>query len=196
MKRLLLLPLLVSLNAFGALSPLDDSREFQELMREPQEDMLLAVSSEKIVSRNIKEPVNVLHDKDGFTVVHNAQFTRVKEYDVVPELRKMDLEKAAKVLSATQLRVSRLNNGEFTIARHGELKGGGAGGATFGFWLGKAGTYVVGHGIILLASGLTGWNAPATFLSLEAKLAVPIEVASNKVALGLGATMMVATGPV
>lgn len=159
--------------------------------------MTLALPNESLATRNIAGSINVLYNKEGFVVAHNATLTPVKPYDVAYELRKMDVERAAKVLSATQLRVSKLNNGEYTIARHGELKGGGAMGATVGFWLGKGVVYIGGHGAIVAAAAGSGpLGFFATFASLEAQFCAPIEAASNQAGLGAGMLLAVATGPV
>ncbi len=75
-------------------------------------------------------------------------------------------------------------------------EGGGLGGATAGFYIGKYGTYAVGHGGIVIASAMTGWGCVATFIALEGQCAAPIEMASNIAALAGGIALGAATGPV
>ena len=130
MKLLLSLSLLLlGIPTLGAIYSLDDTRDLNS--------MTLTLPNESLIKRNIREPINVLYDKDGFMVANNSNITRVNLYDVDPELRKMDVNKAAKLLIATQLQVSQLSNGEYTIAQHGELRGGGPLGAAIGFYVGK-----------------------------------------------------------
>lgn len=185
MKRLLSLSLLLcSLPALGALATLDES-------------MTLALPSACLSTRNIGEPINVLYNSEGFTVAHNSQFTKVKSYDVDHGLRKMDVNQAAKVLAATQLQVSRLSSGEFTIAQHGELKGGGPGGAMAFFWIGKGVVYIAGHGPIIAAGiGSGPWGFLATVGALEATYGAQIEAASNVVGHNAAVFGLFVTGPV
>ena len=89
-----------------------------------------------------------------------------------------------------------MNNGEFNLKSHGRLRGGGAGGATVGFYAGKFLVHFVGHGAMLVAAACTGPAAPATLAALEATFAVPLEAASNIGGLAGGVVGGVATGPV
>ncbi len=145
MKRLLSLSfLLLSLPVLGALSTFDESRD------------LLALPQKNIITRNVHGPLNVFHGSDGFIVAHNAKLVPVKSYDVGPGLRNMDANKAAKVLAATQLQVSRLNSGEYTIAQHGQLNGGGVILANVAYYGVNAlcyGTAAAAGGAVIVATG-------------------------------------------
>lgn len=189
MKNLLSLSLLLfSVPVFAALQDFEDRSDLSSA--------ILAIPSQGLATRNIEEKINVLHDKEGFMVADDSMITRVNTYDVAPMLRNMDPEKAAKVLSATKLKVTKLSNGEFLIDPHGELNGGGTVGAAIGFWVGKGTVYILGHGAIIAAGiGSGPWGFTATVASLEAQFAAPIEAASNQVALAAGLALGVATGP-
>ena len=151
--------------------------------------MTLALPNEVLATRNIHEPINVLYNKEGFSVVNDKKLTRVKSYDVAPELRKMDVSRAAQVLAATQLRVSKLSNGEYTIDRHGELKGGGIICASIAYF----GTKAVCYGAAIAAGGAavaaTGGGILGGILGLSsfgAGLAAPF--AAKVVGVGIAST--------
>jgi len=89
-----------------------------------------------------------------------------------------------------------MEDGEFSLQAKGRVNGGGPIGAAIGVFLGKAAVSVVGHGSLLLISGLTGPAAPYTFFALEACLGHQIEIASMAGAVAGGIALGVATGPV
>lgn len=118
--------------------------------------LALFVPQENIVSHNMEAPRGLLYGSEGFSVVNENTVTPVHNYDVTPELRQMDIDKAAKVLSATRLKVTQLSNGEYTIARHGELKGGGPLGAAIGWHIGWWGTWAVQQTVAATAGTIVG----------------------------------------
>lgn len=90
---------------------------------------------------------------------------------------------------------------ELTLSEISCVSGSGAGGATAGFWTGKFLTHLVAQAGIALVTGVVSIVAtPAVGatvgLALEHTIAPVVEVTSNVVALGLGITGAVATGPV
>lgn len=96
-----------------------------------------------------------------------------------------------------KLKVSKFNNGEYAIRAHGDLRGGGALGATGGALFGKFLVHFIGQGAIQVVALCTGPAYPATLVALEASV-VPliIEPLSNVAAVGFGVAGAVATGSV
>lgn len=112
------------------------------------------------------------------------------------ELRGISSEKLEKFLDVGYVSLSQMSDGQYSLQAHVRGNGGGPGGATAGFYLGKFLTHFVGHGTIFIVACCTGPAFPVTLASLEATFAVPIEAASNVVALGTGIAGAVVTGPV
>lgn len=140
MKRLLTLSLLFS---------------FFSVFSAEEQQIALFVPKENLVVRNMQSPEGLLYGSEGFSVVHESGITPVRSYDVAPELRNMDLDKAAKLMSVSRLNVTRLSNGEYTIARHGELNGGGPIGAAIGFFGGLAAPYILKTAVVA-GAGMAG----------------------------------------
>jgi hypothetical protein len=96
-----------------------------------------------------------------------------------------------------KFKVSKFSNGEYAVRADGDLKGGGALGATGGAIFGKFLVHFIGQGVIQIAAICTGPAYPATILALEAALLpTVIEPLSNVAAIGCGIAGGVATGPV
>ena len=102
----------------------------------------------------------------------------------------------------SRLSLSKNSEDEYIIHFGSLLKGGGAGGAVVGCWLGKLVVYTVGHGFIVVSSvavGVATANPGATalaFVQMEAALGAEIEAASQVCAMAGGILGGVATGPV
>jgi len=144
----------------------------------------------------VGKKIDIVH-KDGiFSVIDDTGEYQVQNCFVDKELRNRSHEEVLGYLKADNyLFASRMSDGEYAIHGHGRLPGGGALGATIGSYVGKYGTYAVGHGSIFIASACTGWGFLATFASLESQFAAPIEAASNTAAIAGGLAGGVATGP-
>ncbi|HEX2977886.1 MAG TPA: hypothetical protein VHO47_02090 [Candidatus Babeliales bacterium] len=140
--------------------------------------------------------VQLEKDDKGFHILQNGKKTPVNSYDVDPLLRKMNCDQLKAFQKHGYVTGKKLSNGEYTIKAHVRGKGGGIGGASAGFYLGKFSVYFVGHGAILIAAACTGPAFPVTFKALELTLSPAIEAASNTVAIGCGVIGGTATGPV
>lgn len=218
MKNSLLLSLLLfSIPVFGlpgSIRKKDGSPLKSEDVRNLN-SMTLALPSEVLITRNIDTQISVLHDKKGFLIADNKTITRVKMSDVTPQLRNMDVEKAIKVLTETQLQVKKLKSGDYaidkvdvgigiqalsklaTVITYTEcMTANGFGGAMIGFWVGKCSVYLAGHGAILGAAISSGWGFPLTLVSLEIQWGAQIEVTSNVVGHNAAVFALFATGPV
>lgn len=140
---------------------------------------------------------NLFYDKDGFFIVEDDNVVRVNSYDTDKLFHGRDQDFVARYAQIGKFKVSRFDNGEYSVTSTGGLKGGGIFGAYAGAILGKAVVHFVGHGTILIISACTGPAAPATFAALEAALLpTVIEPVSNVAAVGMGIAGGVATGPV
>jgi hypothetical protein len=138
----------------------------------------------------------VINDGKKFSIVDSQGIHQVKPHFVDPLLKRMTSEQLKTFIKqGNRIRAIRLNDGEHRLQAMVPGKGGGLLGATIGAYIGKYGTYVVGHGSIVVASALTGWGFFATFATLEAEFAAPIEAASNVAAVGVGIALGAATGP-
>lgn len=111
-------------------------------------------------------------------------------------LRDIPAEHLETVMEHLAIRPVKMDNGDYALHAHGRLRGGGAGGATAGVYIGKFAVHFVAHGTILLISACTGPAAPATAASLELTFLPAIEAASNVGAIAGGIIGGVATGPV
>ena len=142
--------------------------------------------------------VSLYHDDSGFSIESSLGIFSIQPWFVDKLLRGITKEKLVRLLAAgAYLAVAKIGDGdEYSLKLKGRLNGGGPGGATAGFYIGKFLTHFVAHSAILVAGALTGPAAPATILSLEATFGPAIEAASNGVGLGCGLLGAVATGPV
>ena len=139
---------------------------------------------------------NIRYEENKFTVLDGEHKHQVQPHFVDSLLKRMSPEQLKIfVEQGNRIKAIRLSNGEHRLQAVVPGKGGGLLGATIGAYIGKYGTYVVGHGSIIVASALTGWGCVATFASLELQFAAPIEAASNVAALTVGLALGVATGP-
>ncbi len=147
--------------------------------------------------------ISLHHDESGFKVVKNAtQIIPVQSAYMDKELRGISNDKLKKMIKmGVYLAVNQSCDGEeYLLKLKGRLKGGGAWGATIGFFAGKMAVSVVGHGAIALVSAGVGIFCPpvgvAVGIALESALAVPIESASVVVGCGTAIGLAVATGPI
>lgn len=140
--------------------------------------------------------VELYHGKKGFSVRQDDKKYHIKKYFTDPIIRNVNKEQLKAFLKAGYLSLNQMDDGEFSLKAKMRLNGGGPIGAAIGVFLGKAAVSVIGHGAILVISGLTGPAAPYTFFALEACLAPVIESTSMAGAVAGGIALGVATGPV
>lgn len=142
--------------------------------------------------------LKVLKNKDAYFVLTNSGLNRVHRHDVSPSLRAMNDEQLIKFLNGNNgvIKVGRFTNGEFTLDRDVYGKGGGALGAFAGVIIGKAGVSFLGHGTLLLISGLAGPAQPAALVAMESVALPYIEAASVHAAAVCGIAGAALTGPV
>lgn len=149
-----------------------------------------------ITSSKLEETL-LMHVNKKFFIRHKGSTQLVQSAWVDKNLRNLTTLQLANYLKhGNMLDVNKADDGSFSIKEHIKAPGGGLGGATFGFYAGKFAVHFVGHGAMLIAAALTGPAAPATYLALEATFALPLEAASNVVAVGASIATAVATGPV
>ena len=155
------------------------------------------LSSDKIYAPARLDTVDVQHSPCGFMV--NNQPVQSQHMD--KELRSITPSKLAVALRSGYIQVDQSLNGQYKLQYQPRLNGGGALGASIGFWFGKILTHAVVQGIIVLsAGGATLVGGPQTgawvWGTMEKTLWVPTEIASNKIGLGLGIAFGAGTGPV
>ncbi len=155
--------------------------------------MVLLVNPDNVRS---KHNIGLLCDHQGFIVKRGDDYIRVNTYDIDDIFLSMTLKQIAEYSIYNLFKVVQLNNGEYKVYAYGELKGGGVGGATFGVYAGKLVVSFVGHGTLLVISGLAGPAQPAALLALESTFGAAIELASTSAAIGCGIAAAVVTGPV
>ncbi len=160
-------------------------------------NMTLVIPSSQVRTQNIKNKIDLFYDENGFVVKEGETFKRVHSYDTDSSLRKRNLKTIAKYVCLNKLKISKFDNGEYAVRAHGELMGGGIGGAAIGAHVGMVATNVVGHGVLMLISSFAGPVAgPAVYSGLAATYGPAILAASKGVAIGVGIVGGVATGPV
>jgi len=138
---------------------------------------------------------NVTHDGSNFKV--NGQ--RVEQYDLDPSLRKPTAIKDLFKSNRSRLEVSRIGAG-YALKRHEQLRGGGAGGAWLGSWLGYGGVMAASK----VVTGLIVWPiavaCPPAGIAVAAVLETVVPIVVQPVALTAGIAggiaLGTATGPV
>lgn len=139
---------------------------------------------------------DLYHSNNGFYIRKDDQKHSIKKYFTDPMLQGISKRQLQGFLTNGYLSVNQMNDGEYSLKAKGRVVGGGAIGAAIGAFLGKAAVSVVGHGAILIVSGLTGPAAPVVFLALEGCFGPAIETTSLAGAVAGGIALGVATGPV
>lgn len=138
---------------------------------------------------------NVTHDGSNFKV--NGQ--RVEQYDLDPSLRKPTAIKDLFKSNRSRLEVSRIGAG-YALKRHEQLRGGGAGGAWLGSWLGYGSVMA---GSKLITAGLTWGTAlvcppAAPFVAAISDTVLTVVAQPIAITAGVagGIALGTATGPV
>ena len=151
-------------------------------------DKQTTVASRYLMANSQKH--NLTHDELGF----NLNDQRLLAYDIDPSLRginNLDQLKGSKIL---------VNGARYKIERHQQLKGGGAGGAWLGSWLGY-GSVMAGSKVV---TGLIVWPialvCPPAAIAVGAVLETVVPVVIQPIALTAGVAggiaLGTATGPI
>ena len=140
--------------------------------------------------------VDLYHGKKGFSVIHENKKHKIESPFTDPMVRNITPEQLKAFLNNGRLSINQTTDGTFLLKANTRTVGGGVGGATTGFYVGKFLHYFVCHGAIIVVSALTGPAAPATFAGLEACLAPHIELTSHATSLAGGIIGGVISGPV
>ena len=104
-KKLFSLSLLFSLLAASSLSAMELSPES--------------------IRGNRLGPIGLSYDEEGFTVTENDLATRVHSYDTDSIFRGKSKKQIAAFAAMGKFKVSKFDNGEYSVRAHGDLKGGG-----------------------------------------------------------------------
>lgn len=166
--------------------------------KQPVNDLKELINSSSVVSSQSLGEVKLFHNEKGFHVLHNDEMHQVQPAftDVIVRkattLEMKDFQKVNK----GYLHITQMADGKFEIKVMDRLPGGGATGAIIGAYIGRFGVYFLGHGAIVIASGLTGPFAASTFAGLEACFGLHIELASHGASIAGGMIGAVMSGPV
>lgn len=143
--------------------------------------------------------LSVLKDrKNDYFILTKYGVETVKRHDVSPMLRKMNTHQLTGFINQGHgtIQVKRYSNGDFKLEDHVRGNGGAGFGATIGFFAGKFGVSLLGHGAIHLIAVCTGPAYPATVSALEMTAGPYIETASFHAGAVLGVAGMALTGPI
>ena len=143
----------------------------------------------------------VINENGDFHLLKNGKDHQVQRCWVDPLLKSIKSQKQAEAFNkACYVRAVQMSDNNYKLLALGRLQGGGVGGAAFGIWLGKAIVYGVSYGtlgaITAAATVIAGPAGTGAMVGVTMATAPFIEAASNVLAIGLGITGAVATGPV
>lgn len=160
------------------------------------EQQLMRIEQHAVMAPGRLGHVEIYHDDESFTVRKDNIFTKVENAHVSPLLKNLVKNKMLSKFSHDgYITVSQMDNEEFKLDATLRLTGGGPGGASAGFYIGKFLTYGVCHGAIQVASWFTGPAAPTLSTAAHLTAQPAIEGASNVVGLCLGLIGGMLTGP-
>lgn len=203
-RKLISLSMLFSLITISSLSAVKPEElfkpgtqmEVEEFSNIDLDNFTFLFDSSHVRTDGLDKGLRLGADKNGFFVQDGAEVVRIQTCDTDEQFKGRSLNEIALYGMTSTFKLSQFDNGEYSVKAADGLRGGGLLGATIGAYVGKYGTYAVGHGGILIASAMTGWGCVATFISLEAQFVAPIEIASNAAAVAGGIALGAATGPV
>ena len=144
----------------------------------------------------------IMRDDTGYKVFDKGRWAKVHNYDIDPTLRKMDAGQLLKFLAAgCKIRASRYSNGDYILRAFVPGKGGGQGGFTVGFWIGKTLVHGAFHSVVIITAGAVSLVAtPAVGAvvasTMESTMLPFVEATSNVIGLGCAIGLAVETGPV
>jgi hypothetical protein len=136
-----------------------------------------------------------------FALVDDAgQVHHIQRAHVDPLLRIMTCEQLQEASEFIAVNPVMMDNGEYYLHAHVRGNGGGAVGASVGFWVGKSLVYVGTIGVLnmvgLVATPATGGLSAVATGTAGAVIAAPVEIASNSVGIGFAVLFGTLTGPI
>lgn len=160
--------------------------------------LLCSVSSIRCENEQDQRHIYLMYEKQqrAWYALEQDKVQRIQRAHIDKELLDVPADKMEQVLQHMALRPVKMDNGKYVLHAHGRIKGGGVGGATFGFFAAKFAVHFVCHGVIFIVAACTGPAAPATAAAIEACALPFIESASNLAGLAGGIAGGVVTGPV
>lgn len=165
-----------------------------------EEGSLVKIKQSSLMAPASLGSIEVFHDQDGFHVMKDDERHDVKNYFVDPLLRKANKKTLKKFQKVGYLSVKQMSDGEFSLTANTRLLGGGVGGATAGFWIGRFVTQTIGYGIVAIVALPALAGGPFVYsgvvMGLAGTCAPLIESASNVVAIGTAVIGGTITGPV
>jgi len=161
----------------------------------------IEIQESSILSPSFLGEVKVFHDEDGFSVEQNGETFFVEKCWTDSSLQDISSEDLEEYLTSGKIFVNQMEDGEFSLRTKLLLKGGGAGGATFGFWLGRAVVYgtvaVVSTVAVVVAAPVVGTVAAGAAVTAAVATVAPIVEGVAQVASVAGAIAVgTGTGPV
>lgn len=142
--------------------------------------------------------VEIYKDSHGFSILKDGEYTQIKRYDIDPLIAKMSDEQLEKFQEVGYLALKKRGE-DYSIMAKTRGPGGGAGGATVGFWIGRFAAQTIGYGIVALVALPAIAGGPIAYSVAVAGLAgtcAPlIESASHVAAISTAIVAGVATGP-
>lgn len=164
-----------------------------------EDNKTLHVKPTSIFARSDVGNFDLYHDNSGFTVIQDGKMFPIERHSLDLVLRKIDHKQLKKFQKLGYIHVKKNDENQFSLVSNLRVRGGGAGGATAGFWLGRLAAQTVGYGIVALVALPAMVGGPVAYSVAVAGLAgtcAPlIESASHIVAIGTAITAGVATGP-
>ncbi|MDR3549791.1 MAG: hypothetical protein P4L31_00110 [Candidatus Babeliales bacterium] len=144
--------------------------------------------------------LELFHEGNEFKVLRNNKIHVVENYSLDKPLRDIDSKQLSKILLHHKLHVSEFGADEFQIKPMGQLKGGGAVGATIGCWTGRFVAQAIGYGIVAPIIALPAWvGGPWAYgvavAGVAGTIAPIVESASMTTAIAGGIIGGVITGP-
>ena len=144
-KKLFSLSLIFSLIVASPLLAMEEMSfsEFDMSSNIDLDEATLEFSPESVRTDGLEENIGLFYDKEGFFVRADDEDVRVQTYDTDKLFRGRNIKDVARYATQGKFKVSKFNNGEYVIAAHGDLKGGGPVLAA----IAAVGVRVIGYGI-------------------------------------------------
>ncbi len=195
LKKLLLLPLIaLSLQANGSYEERSKAESTLQLAQ--------ALAGSCHIPQRLGKVGLGYKDGDFYSLTEQG-LRKVQRADVAKPLRGIKPDNLEKLLKLCTLSINKCGDEDYSIKAYPRLHGGGAGGATAGFWIGRTLGYgIVVGGVAIVCSPLLlipGAGPPAYASAVKTGWFVTAPVAeglSNSLAVGMGIAGAVATGPV
>ena len=159
----------------------------------------IQIKPSSLFSRTDVGEFELYHSNNGFTVVQDGEEFAVEQHAMDPVLRKMNTKQVEKFQNRGYIQVKKNDRNQFSLTSQVRARGGGAGGATAGFWIGRFAAQTVGYGIVAVAALPALAAGPFAYsvavMGLAGTCAPMIESTSHAVAIGTAIILGTATGP-